>query len=315
MAVCHHAGAVRTVRWAVPGPGVVAAWLAVTSALPLVHFNLTNLWESDQGATSAAKWAIATTPLVTAVTAAAAARRPGSRPVPAMLTAAVSGWVLLAAALVCWLWIIPLDGSLDVAAVAIPGAALSAVGSVVGYAVGTKLPPRSDRPVAVRGYVFGAVVVLLGALLALEVIRIGAEDSTVSYTDGYHTKGDAVVLPAAGRYAILGLADGPRRPDCRITGGGVTGRRADVVTVAPADYSGSATSIAWVATFTAPGPGTYELTCRGDGFYMVGDVPRIRGVVGSLIHWPLAVLLLLGALPGLAIVGNTVRRRRRARAE
>jgi hypothetical protein len=307
---CHHAGAVRTVRWATPGPALVAAWLAVTFAMPLLYFNATNLWESDQGATSAAKWAVATTPLVTVVTAAAAARRPGSRPVPVMLGALASGGVLLAAALVCWLWIIPLDDSLDVAAVAVPAAALSAVGAVVGYAVGTKLPPPSDRPAGVRGYVLGAVVVLIGALLALEVIRIGAEDSTISYSDGYHSKGDAVVLPAAGRYAILGLADGPRRPDCRITGGGVTGRRADVVTVAPADYSGNATSIAWVATFTAPGPGTYELKCRGDGFYSVGDVPRIRGAVGSLIHWPLVVLLLLGALPGLAIVGRTARRRR-----
>jgi hypothetical protein len=82
----------------------------------------------------------------------------------------------------------------------------------------------------------------------------------------------------------------------------VAGRRADVVTVRPADYEGDATSLMWVATFTASEAGTYEVSCSGDWAYTVGVAPQVDGVVGSLIHWPLVLILLLGTLPGVTIV-------------
>jgi hypothetical protein len=44
--------------------------------------------------------------------------------------------------------------------------------------------------------------------------------------------------------------------------------------------------------------------------YAVAEVPRIRGAVGTLVHWPLAVLFLLGALPGLLMIAAAVRRPR-----
>jgi hypothetical protein len=298
------------VRWAIPAPTVVAVWLAVTVVAPLLHFEFAHLWEEDQDATPAARWAIASTPFVSIVTAAASARRPQARAVAVMVGAAASGWVLLAVALVGWLWIIPLDGSLDVAAVAVPTGALVAVGAVLGYAVGKMLPAGSDRRTGVFGYVVGVIVALVGALLAPTVVRLGAEDSTVGFRfDGTISRDG--VLPAAGRYAIFGFDEAPRNPDCRVTGGGGARRRADVVTVRPADYEGDATSLMWVATFTASGPGTYEVTCSGDWAYTVGVAPQVNGAVGSLIHWPLVLILLLGSLPGAVIVANTARRRRK----
>jgi hypothetical protein len=293
---------------------VVTVWLAVTVAMPLLYFESVHLWEEDQDATSAARWAIASTPFVTIVTAAASARRPGARAVAVLLGAAASGWFLLAMALVGWLWIIPLDGSLDVAAVAVPAGVLAAVGAVVGYAVGRMLPAASDRRTGVFGYVVGVVVALVGALVAPTVVRLGAEDSTVGFSyDGRISRDGVARLPAAGRYAIFGFEEAPREPDCRVAGGGMSGRRADVVTVRPADYEGDATSLMWVATFTASGPGTYEVTCGGDWDYTVGVAPQVDGAVGSLIHWPLVLILLLGALPGVVIVANTARRRRKHR--
>jgi hypothetical protein len=296
-------------RWAVPGPAAVTVWLLVTVAAPLLHFELTSLWELDQDATPAARWAIASTPLVAFLTAAPAARRTGARAVPVLVGATVGGWVLLAVALAGWSWIIPLDGDLDALAVAGPAAAASVVGAALGYAVGRLLPAPTRRPVL--GYLLGPVVALVGALVTPYVLSLGAEDSTVTYTDfdGYGTD-DVAVLPAAGRYAILGYDDAPLRPDCRVSGPGVSGRRADPVTARPTDYEGYGGSFSWVATFSVPAPGTYTVTCRGDWGYTIGGVPRVRGAIGSVMHWPLAVLLLLGALPGLAVVVNTARRRR-----
>ncbi|GIJ72251.1 hypothetical protein Voc01_071680 [Virgisporangium ochraceum] len=299
-------------RWAVPGPAAVTVWLLVTVVAPLVSFEFTHLWEEDQDATPAAMWALASTPLVAFLTAVPAARRPGARAVLVLVGATVSGWVLLAVALAGWSWIVPLDGDLDVFAVAAPAAVLSVVGALPGYGVGRLLPAPTRRPVL--GYVLGPVVAVVGAVLAPYVLGLGAEDSTATYpfTGGYGGGDEPAVLPAAGRYAILGYDTAPLRPDCRVSGPGVGARRADPVTARPADYEGSADSgVTWVATFAVPEPGSYTVTCGGDWGFTVGDLPRVRGAVGSVIHWPLAVLLLLGALPGLAIVANTVRRRRR----
>jgi hypothetical protein len=40
------------------------------------------------------------------------------------------------------------------------------------------------------------------------------------------------------------------------------------LTVRPAGYEGDATSLIWVATFTAPA-GAYDVTCEGDWSYTV----------------------------------------------
>jgi hypothetical protein len=293
-------------RYATPPPAAVVLWLAVTVVVPLLNFEFTHLWESDQDATSAARWTIASTPLVAIVTA---ARRPGTRAVPAVVGAAVCSWVLLAVALVGWLWIIPLDGSLHIAAVAVPAAVAGAVGAVVGHGVGRMLPARAERRTRAFGYAIGAVVAVVGALLAPMVVRLGAEDSTVGFSfDGRISRNGVTTLPAAGRYAIFGFEEAPRDPDCRVSGG----LPVEVLTVRPADYEGDATSLMWVATFTAPGPGTYDVTCEGDWSYTVGVAPEVDGPVGSMVRWPLVLILVLGALPGLAIVAGQRARRSRS---
>ena len=60
------------------------------------------------------------------------------------------------------------------------------------------------------------------------------------------------------------------------------------------------------------------MTCRSSddqASYVVGEVPRIGGGVSSMIHWPLAGILVLGAVPGLLIMLDVAvggRRRRDA---
>ena len=64
-------------------------------------------------------------------------------------------------------------------------------------------------------------------------------------------------------------------------------------------------------TYAYSRPGTYEVTCSDDWEYTVGVAPQVDGAVGSLIHWPLVLILLLGTLPGVVIVADTARRRRK----
>jgi hypothetical protein len=169
-------------------------------------------------------------------------------------------------------------------------------------------------------------VTVIGALVAPLVVWWGAEDSTLRYDEGdygfvgpYYTstgRSGIVVLPAAGRYAIMGMGFAPTDPDCRITGPGPTDERAELVPVPPSDYGEDFATYSWVASFSVPTPGTYALACReegGDANYTVGDLPEIRGAVSSMIHWPIVVFWLLGAIPGLLILAT--RRPSRPRCE
>jgi hypothetical protein len=112
----------------------------------------------------------------------------------------------------------------------------------------------------------------------------------------------------SGRYAIYG-ADGARHPptDCRVTGPDQIERPASPVTI-PVDYSNDGTGYFWTATFEASPAGKFTVTCQ-DAKFGVDDMPPIPGVVGVLIHWPLPLVWLLAALPGVLIVAHTARRR------
>ena len=74
----------------------------------------------------------------------------------------------------------------------------------------------------------------------------------------------------------------------------------------------------WIGEFEVPAAGEYSLTCRvsvAAAAYSVNKVPRIRGAVGTLVHWPLPVLWLFGTLPGLLMIAVALRRGRRRGAD
>jgi hypothetical protein len=307
-----------------------AVWTAVTVVVPLVFFEATHRWEEDQDVGTALRWTVAAVPVLAAAVAARWTGRTGRRrSVRARLAATAAGTltgsVSLAGSMAFYRWVIPLSEDPDRRAWWLnswpglwwSGLLLSAAGAVIGCAVGLRRDPRSPRSPR-NSYLAGALVAVAGALLAPTVVRLGAEDSTVRYDEGRYGSvgpgaGPAVLeLPAAGRYAIMAVGFAPDDPDCLVSGPGPVSRRAEPVAIPPGDYGGDAASYAWVASFTVPGPGTYALTCRtGDeqAQYTVGDVPQIRGAVGAMIHWPVAVTALLGSIPGLLIVAGTYRRR------
>jgi hypothetical protein len=325
------ARAVKAVGRTFPGPVGLAAWIAVTVPVPLMFYEATHRWEEDQNVSAAMWWVVGALPVLAATVAARWTERTGRRRavragLAAMAAGTLVGAVFLAGSMAFYRWVIPLRGAMIWSAVLWSGLLLAVAGGAIGYVVGLK-GWRRRRWSARQGYLLGAVVAVLGALLAPVTVRLGAEDSTSRYDEGQYggvgpdvaaAGGSGVVLPAAGRYAILAMGDAPGDPDCRVSGSGLAERRAELVTIPPSDYGGDFATYAWVASFTVPGPGTYSLTCRtGEerANYTVGAVPEIRGAVGALIHWPLVVIWLLGSLPGLLIIVSAVgRRARRAEA-
>jgi hypothetical protein len=304
----------------------LAAWLAVTVVAPLVSYDATHRWEEDQGVGTALWWTLAAVPVLALTVAARWTGRSGRhRAVRAFLAATTAGALISALFLIgsmaFYRWIIPLGGAVDWPKVWWAGLLLAVAGAAGGYPVGLKRRHRGGRP-ARWGYVVGAIVAVAGALMAPEIVQLGAEDSTSRYDEGRYGgtglnaapagRSGVLDLPAAGRYAILAMGPSPADPDCLVGGPGSTSRRAQAVSIPPSDYgTGDFATYAWVASFSVPGPGSYALTCRTggqDASYTVGDVPRIRGAVAALIHWPVAVIMLLGGIPGLLIIAGTVRR-------
>ncbi|MFC0527606.1 hypothetical protein [Phytohabitans kaempferiae] len=329
----------KAVGRAFPGPVELAAWLAVTVPAPLVFFQATHRWEEDQPLSTALYWALAPLPVLAATAAARlssprstagarpatpAAARPRSTAVgrfAAIAAGTAVAAVFLAASTVWYRWVVPLDGEASWPRFWWTGAALAVAGAVAGHVIAPRRWP-GGRAWVRPGLVLGVVVALLGAVLATTTVRLGAEDSTVRFDEGgAGGVGPAgvpegmpgqMVLPKAGRYALLAMGSAPRRPDCRYSVPGVAERRAEPVSIPPGNYGGDYASYAWVATITVPEPGRYALDCQDappEASYLVGDVPEIRGAVGALIHWPVAVVWLLGAVPGLLILLAALRRR------
>ncbi|MEQ4300051.1 hypothetical protein ABNF97_01440 [Plantactinospora sp. B6F1] len=321
----------RALERASPGPIGLAVWIAVTVPAPLLFFDATHRWEEDQRVSTALWWSLAALPALAGTVAARWTRRTGRQRSGSGLLVAVAVATLLSAAFLAvsmavYRWVIPLAGTVDWWGVAVLGIALAAGGAAIGYPIGlgrTRRGRLSDR----HGYLIGAAVAILGVLLAPVTIRLGAEGSTASfdptayggvgpYADSAGEPG-TLSLPASGRYAIFAVGFAPEDPDCRVTGAGLTGRSAELVAIPPGNYGGDAASYAWVASFDVPEPGTYALSCSASdpqASYTVGELPPIRGAVGGLIHWPSATIWLLGAVPGLLIVADAVRRRNRTAA-
>lgn len=298
-----------------PGPGVLAAWLAATVPAPLVVYEWTHRWEEEQPVSTALWWPVLASPVLAAVLAARQPRRPAvAVGVSTLVTA-----VLLAASLAFFRWVVPLTGEARWGRALLGGAALAVAGALIGYAVGGRLP-RRDRPASRRGYLVGGLAVVFGALLAQSAVRLGAEDSTIGHppheyggVGPYVTSASRFTAPAAGAYGIFALGFSPADPDCRVTGDGSEVRAAEPVSVPPGDYGSDAAAYSWVATVRVPTPGSWTLDCHTtdpEASYVVGDVPEIRGAVGAVIHWPVGVIWLLGAVPGLLLVADTARRRR-----
>jgi hypothetical protein len=313
----------RAVLRAFPGPFGLSVWIAVTVPVPLVFFDLTHRWEERPDASTVQWWTLAALPVLAFVAATRWTARAGARPTGTALVATIVVATLIAAVYLClslaiYSWIIPLPDPVGwTSALGLP---LAAVGAAMGSSIRPRDGDQNRRP-GRRWYGIGAVIAVFGAVLAPITVRLGAQDSTIRYDEGKYGSVQsgapvgqpiARALPAAGRYAIYGVGFAPQ-PECRISGQNFAERSTTLVTMPPGDYGGDYATLTWFAYFDVPAAGDFSITCRPSDWYVVGDVPEIRGAVGVMIHWALPIILLLGALTGAMIIADTARRRLRRR--
>lgn len=120
------------------------------------------------------------------------------------------------------------------------------------------------------------------------------------------------LLPEPGRYTLM--ADGlpPANPGCRLSGPGGVEVPAEPLTVQPTEPGYDATpATTTLADVDVDVAGAYTLACSsgGDADYYLAGGWTISRIADAVMRWPLPVLLLIGALPGLAIIAAAARRR------
>lgn len=268
-------------RWVLAGVFGVPAWFAVTVTAPLLFFDATHRWEEDPTVQPMLWWSV---PAALLATTWLATR--GAAPAPATLAAST----LVALSLAVFHFVLPLRGEAPWPVVLAAGIAAALTGAALGR---LRKPSRPSRRAA---RVAGVCAVLAGPLLLTATLESGAESSTLAYDEGRYGETGTVTLPRAGEYAILAVGFAAVRPDCT-----ADGRPVDRVTIPPGGYGGDAAEYRWVARFRVGAAGPHEVICApAADYYVVGDVPEIRGAVGRLIHWPTWVVWPAGALPGLA---------------
>jgi hypothetical protein len=200
------------------------------------------------------------------------------------------------------------------------GLPLAAAGAVAGCLLGRPGARAGRWSVSVAA---GVLVAVTGALLVPVTVQRGAEFSFRSFPAGPdETRIDRPVplsLPSAGRYGLYAVGSAPTDPDCRVTGPDTPDQAVALLPVKPGTPGLDATSAyRWIGEFEVPAAGAYSMTCRVSvtaADYTVNKAPRIRGAVEALVHWPLPVLWLFGALPGLLMFANGVRRRATVRSD
>ena len=244
------------------------------------------------GAAAAARW-----------TAKTGRRRTAEGFVSAILAATLAGAVYLVLSLAVYRWIVPFEDSVGwLELVALPAAT---VGGALGFALG--LRTRAGAPGWYR-YAIGGVLAALGGYLifpATDVAILHGAGGEAQFRYGSRV----VQAPAGGRFAIHQFGTDDAAPPCRVTGPGSADEPATRLTT-PVNNSHDATTDLLVAIFSTPSAGSYTVSCDLAEY---GVQPLARGASPAIRTWPVPLIVLLGALPGLVIVGDTAVRRARHR--
>ena len=261
----------------------VLAWFALTVSAPLLFFEATHRWEEDPTVAPMLWWSV------------------GAACAGAVLLAArgIPGWVAgiaLLATLAVFRFGMPLRGTAPWLVILAAGAGAVLLGAFAGRRMSVRRPP------AAAGFVLAGLAVVAGAFLTPATLRLGAEGSTIRSGEGRYGPAGPVTLPRAGEYAIYAVGFAGPRPACT-----VDGRAASLLGIQPGGYGGDAATFTWIARFSVDAAGPHTVTYPSAEDYVVGDVPVIRGAVARVLDWPLAILLLLGAVPGLLSTARLVR--------
>lgn len=255
-------------------------------------------------------WTQAALPVLGAAAAARWTARTGRRRTTAgfgsaLLAATLAGALCLLLSVAVYRWVIPFDdpvGWLEL--VALPAAT---IGGALGFAFGLRMcagPPGWYR------YAAGGALAALGGYLIFPTTDAAILHGTggeATFPYGSHV----IEAAAGGRFAIHRFSDaGEAAPTCVVSGPGRTDEPAVRLT-APVNNSHDATTDFLVAIFSTPSAGSYTVSCDLAEY---GVQPLARGAAPAVRTWPVPVIVLLGALPGLVIVADTAVRRARRHA-
>jgi len=259
----------------------VLGWFALTVSAPLFFFEATHRWEEDPTVAPMLWWSV------------------GAAFVAALLSRSV--WfagILLLATLAVFRFVLPLTGEAPWLLILAAGAGATLLGALAGRRFALTLRPA--------GLILSGVAVVAGAFGAPATLRLGTEGSTIQSDEGRYGPSGPVTLPRAGEYAIYAVGFADPRPACT-----VDGRPASLLGTQPGGYGGDAATYTWIARFRVDTAGPHTVTCPSGPGYAIGDVPVIRGAVARVLDWPLPLILLLGALPGLFLLVHALYARRR----
>jgi hypothetical protein len=287
----------------------LVGWYLVTAVIPLgLAASARPVEEARFGGPEMTWWIVGAAALPAAVSAARSRRHVAAGPAIAATYVAVTVAV--------YLLVFPMEAHPVHAGVLL--AILPALaGAVAGHLIGRSHPSRPE-PGWAKVVVTGVALALFGALLLPGTLADAAQFSVVEQTgpDLYTLGPGQIAVPAAGRYTLLGDGEPPSDPGCRLTRPGTADIRAEPLTVQPEEAGYDATAATrTIADVDVAVPGTYSLTCffQGDGTdYRLVRRQSISSVADSVMRWPLALIMLVGALPG-ALLAATARRSRSQR--
>ena len=288
----------------IPGTWCLFVWGLATAVIPLgLAASARPVEEARFGGPELAWWIVGASVLPAAV---AAARYPRGRSSlgRAMGAGLVTAALYAGATVAVYRFVFPMERHpVDLRVLAALGPALA--GALAGHLI--RWEPR--RPRATTTVAAGFALALAGALLMPGTVQDAAQFSAARPTGPEVSVRDSTtfVLPAPGRYTLLADGTPPADPGCRLTGPGGAQTPAEPLTVQPSepgyDATPATTTIADVDVAVA---GAYTMACAsgGDADYRLAAGWAISPVADALLRWPLPVLLLIGALPGLALVAR-----------
>ena len=207
-----------------------------------------------------------------------------------VLVGAVAGSVVHAGVTVLvYRFVIPLDFPIP-PALLVP---LPVVAAMVGFGAGLLVRRPVGGPSQIQGYALAFVIVLVGVYAVTGFVRVGAEWATARFQPGDTSDATSLDL-GAGRHAVFATYN-DQPGACTIKSGDGAVLKVRQPSVEFTDNSDSIVTVLF-GVFDLSAPGRVAVDCpRG----RIGRPPEVRGPLGHLLFVPIALLCLIGAIPGL----------------
>jgi hypothetical protein len=193
-----------------------------------------------------------------------------------------------------------LPGALSLALMVV----LPVIAAALGFGAGSlvRRPPGAFS--TTRAYATAIAVAVVGVSALTGFVRVGVEWATVRFEPAGASAETSLDL-AAGRHAVYATYN-DQPGTCVITGSTGTALPVRQPSIEFTDNSDSIVTVLF-GVFDLPAADRVAVDCPRT---RIGSPSEVRGPLDDLIFWPIALLWLIGALPGLLVAGYTTIRGR-----